>query len=131
MNKLCLMAFMGVLGLAALTPEPADARVFVHVGFGGGYYGPGWGPYYRPYYYPAYYPPYYAPPVVYAAPPTVVYTQPSAVAYAAPIATEADQTSPTFIDAQGRTCRQFTATSAGPSAGTACLLSDGTWRVVQ
>lgn len=134
MNRLCLMAFICALGLTALAPRPADARVFVSVGVGGGCcYGPGWGyPYYRPYYYPGYYAPaYYPPPVVYAAPQTVVYAPPPAVTYAAPAVTQADQTSPTFIDAQGRTCRQFEATSAGPSAGTACLLSDGTWHVVE
>jgi hypothetical protein len=49
-------------GFAALSPSPAQARVFVGFGIG------------APFYYPAPY--WYGPPVVYA-PPPVVYTQPA------------------------------------------------------
>jgi hypothetical protein len=87
---------LGALALAALLvtfgPAPAEARVFVHVGIGGPYYGyPAYPPYaYYPGPYPYYYPP--PPPVIYApppppayppyAPPSAAYTQPSGPAYA-------------------------------------------------
>lgn len=63
------------LGGLALTPSPASARVFVHVGVG-----PWWG---GPYYY---YPPpvVYAPPPYYYAPPPVVYAPPPAPTPLAP-----------------------------------------------
>ena len=59
-------------GLSLSGTAEAHSRVFVGVGFGGGYYGPAY-PYYPPaYYYPPpayYYPPppaYYYPPAYYA-----------------------------------------------------------------
>ncbi len=72
MRKAALVLGGLVLAGLALRPTPAEARVFVGVGFG------------APFYYPGFYPgPYvYGPPVVYA-PPPVVYTQPQ-VAYVAP-----------------------------------------------
>jgi len=57
-----------VLGLASV---PAQARVFVGLGFGVPFYGPG---YYPP---PVYYPP---PPVYYAPPPPVYYVPPQTYA---------------------------------------------------
>lgn len=68
-----------VLGTGlALTPSPAAARVFVHVGIGPAFYAP------YPYYY---YPPpvvYYPPPAYYYAPPPVVYATPPAPTPLAP-----------------------------------------------
>ena len=118
-RMLVAVAFLFALGMAH--PPVAEARGGTHVGiyanFGccyGGYYPYAPYPYYAPYYEPYYVAP---PPVVYAVPP------PSPVA--------ANQTSPTFIDAQGRTCRQFQSTSGGQAFGTACLQPDGSWRAVQ
>ncbi|MGE3624055.1 MAG: hypothetical protein AB7H77_09340 [Bdellovibrionales bacterium] len=94
-------------------------------------------------YYPAYYYPYYVspPPVVYSVPPPVVYEAPPTIVYetaAAPVIVSgeppplsANQTSPTYIDSYGRTCRQFQSTAGGPAFGTACLQPDGSWRAVQ
>ncbi len=123
MNRLSLVIFTAIFTLAALTPIQADARMFVGIGVGGCCYG-GYG-------YPYYYPPYYPPPVVYAAPPAYYAPAPVAVTYAVPPSVQANQTSPTFVDSLGRTCRQFQATSFGPATGTACQMSDGTWRVMQ
>jgi len=104
-----------------------------------------WYLYPRPVYpYPAYTaePVYVAPPVVVQQPTqTVIVTQPSAgseVRFAnqpAP-AIEANATSPTFVDSQGRTCREYqTSIAIGgvnrPAYGTACLMSDGSWHVVK
>jgi hypothetical protein len=120
------------LVLAATAPAHA-ARVFVGVG-GYGYPYPAYG------YYPGYYPyPYYVapPPVVYAVPPpppTMIAPAPVTYAVAptplgAPVVA-ANQTSPTFIDSLGRTCRHFQSTSGGAAYGTACLQPDGSWRSV-
>ncbi len=69
---LCALALLALL--TAFGPAPADARVFVRVGFGGPYYGyPAYATY--PYYYPPY--PYY-----YYAPPPAAYPPPSGPAYA-------------------------------------------------
>jgi hypothetical protein len=70
---LCALALAALL--AMFGPAPAEARVFVHLGIGGPYYGY---PAYPPY---AYYPPPY--PYYYPAPPPVVYAPPPAV-YAPP-----------------------------------------------
>jgi hypothetical protein len=143
-----------LLALTVFAAVPAKAAVVVGVGVGGpGYYRPYPG-YYRGYY-PGYYSSYYSsyyygppavympPPVVYAAPPPVAYVAPPPPAYVAPApsyvtssgaAVTANQTSPTFKDSQGRTCRTFQSTpggDAGPPTGTACLMSDGTWHVTQ
>ncbi|MDD5586019.1 MAG: hypothetical protein PHY92_03555 [Alphaproteobacteria bacterium] len=131
MKKLIFTALAFVLALGVV--QPAFARPH-HSHFGvyiGGGYGPYWGSYGYPY--PPYYPPraiYVPPPVVYA-PPPVVYAAPP-VASAVP----ADQTSPTYTDSYGRTCREYQAKSsiAGEMRdvyGTACLQPDGTWRIVK
>ncbi len=133
---------IGLLALALCAVMPAAsqaARVSVGIGIGGGGYygGPG---YYGPAYYPGYYPPAYyvaPPPVVYAPPP--VYATPIApqvVYQAAPSSVVADQTSPTFTDENGRTCREYQANATvaggpGQAYGTACLQPDGTWRITR
>jgi len=136
MKKLAsvFLALLLVIGTTAVAPTPAEAaRVFVGVGVGGYYpYSPY--PGYYPYYYPYYVAP---PPVVYAVPPAaapviVAPTTYQAIA-PAPVFTPgvaANQTSPTFIDSEGRTCRHFQSTNGGPAYGTACLQSDGSWRSV-
>jgi hypothetical protein len=142
MKKVLLLSAAFLLALGVAHPPAAEARVFVGVGLGCcGYY---------PYPYPAYAPYYVAPPpVVYAVPPPspVVYAAPPAqatyysappapVSVPAPIAApaaSAQTSSPTFIDSQGRTCRQVqTTTSSGsPAYDTACLMPDGSWRTLQ
>jgi len=126
-----------VLALAAVAPAQADYVTFGY-GWGGGYH-------HRPYYGPGYWGPpppvYYAPPpVVYyeppPPPPVVIYQQPAPVMVApSPSGVSANQTSPTFTDNQGRTCREYQTTiymNGIPKAsyGTACLMSDGQWRIV-
>jgi hypothetical protein len=129
MKKLELLLLVSIAFLLATTTVAhAD-----HFYFGYGYRGDCcWG---RPYgYYP--YPPYYPPPaVVYETPPTViyqsapVYASPPTVVYQAPEpGILADQTSPTFIDSLGRTCRKY---ESGNQNGTACEQTDGIWRTVQ
>lgn len=114
--------------LSCTTPTAAQARTHISFGIGLGLGGCcGYSPYYSPYYYG--YPTYYAPPpmIVYAAPPPppVIYVTPP------PSALPATQSSPTFVDSLGRTCRQFqTYINAAPLSGTACLQEDGTWRIV-
>ena len=128
----------GTFLLGGVSTAEAGGRTSVHVGvglgfYGGGYYGGPYYPYYyRPYYYPpAYYyappPTYYAPPVVYSAPPVVV-TQPAPMT--------ATGTSPSYTADNGQTCREFQSTAviggqSQPIYGTACLQSDGAWRVVR
>ena len=130
----------GALFLGGVSSAQAGGRTSVAIGlgfYGGPYYG---GPYYarpypyyyRPYYYPNYY---YAPPPAYYAPPPVVYSAPPVVVtQPAPMA--ATGTSPSYTASNGQTCREFqsTATIGGqsqPIYGTACLQSDGSWRVVR
>ena len=134
MKKQVLIAT--VFLFAITLPLAAEARVAVVAGFGGGCCYGGYYPY-APY--PAYYYPYAVapPPVVYAVPPPspIIYSAPPAY-YVAPPASAAppvaaNPTSPTYIDAQGRTCRQFQSTSGGQPFGTACLQPDGSWRAVQ
>ena len=125
-HKLLAIAVTALAAVAAMHPAPASARVVVGVGVGGCCYGPGYGYYhgYYPGYYPYYAPYYYAPPpVVVAAPPA-----PQIIYAPAPAAMPADQTSPTFIDNLGRTCRQYQAGNG--ATGTACLQPDGTWRTI-
>jgi len=131
MKKLFLTAAIFLAALGAVLPQQAEARVFVSARFGGGYYPY---PYYSPYYYPYYVAP---PPVVYAVPPgpPVIYAEPAPVYAEAPApiyapTVPANQTSPTFIDSAGRTCRHFQSTGGGPAYGTACLMPDGTWHSV-
>jgi hypothetical protein len=128
-----------VLALAAAAPAQADYVTFGY-GYGGEHH-------HRPYYGPGYWGPppvYYAPPPVYyyepAPPPVVIYQQPAPVMVApapapAPNAISADQASPSYTDNQGRTCREYQTTiymNGMPKAsyGTACLMSDGQWRIV-
>ena len=132
------------LGIFLMPAMPASAaRVVVGVGVGGccyggprghyggyyrGYYGD---PYYPAYYYPGYYPYYY-----YAAPPPPVVVAPAPqVIYATPQSLPANQSSPTYTDNSGRTCREFQSTakiagSTQPTYGTACPQPDGSWRVI-
>jgi hypothetical protein len=155
MKKIVLAAFIALAGIAALA-IPAEARVAVGIGVGGGYYGPayyGYAPYYAPYYgYPAYYA---TPPVVYAQPaPTVTYVQPPTYAQPQPTyynqappqgqpqegapeqlapGAPATQTSNTFTDSHGRTCRMFKSTleDGAPINGSACLQQDGSWKTTE
>lgn len=83
-----------------------------------------------PSYYPAYY---YAPPVVYVPPVRTVVVEP--VPYVVNASMGAEQASPTYIDAQGQTCREYqtsawVGSSSQPVYGTACLQADGAWRIV-
>jgi hypothetical protein len=115
-NRIAVYLFAALVMTAAMAIAPrAEARVGVFLSYNCcGYY-----PYYPTYAYPyAYYAP---PPVVYAAPPPVYVTQP-------PPSVLADQTSPTYVDSQGRTCRQY---ESGNTGGIACLMSDGTWHITQ
>jgi hypothetical protein len=143
------LAIMLVVAVMVVLAAPAFARDRDHywghhrhghshsgVSFsiGGGYYGD---PYYYPRhsYYSSYYPYYNSyvvpPPVVYT--PPVIYSSPSTVIYSnAP----ANQTSSTYIDDIGRTCREFQSTAQiggtlQDTYGTACLQPDGSWRVVR
>ena len=131
MKKLAALFF--ALGIALSLATPAQARVYVVTSYGGGVYYPGYPAYYYPgYVYPGYYPTYYAPPptVIYASPPSVGYAAVSGAATAVG-SLAANQTSPTYVDALGRTCRQFQTTNGvGPAGGTACLMPDGSWRAV-
>ncbi len=60
---------------------------------------------------------------------TVIINQP-------PAALPAEQSSPTYTDHMGRTCREYQSSIivggvSKPAYGTACLQPDGTWRVVK
>jgi len=129
-----------------LLPAPAKADTDVFVSFNsphrGGprdYYSPpppprDWHP--RHHWRPE--PVFYDPPVYVARPRPVVYettyVRPQ-VQYVVPASVMADQSSPTFRDRYGRTCREYTSTSWIGNApqntyGTACLMDDGAWRIV-
>jgi hypothetical protein len=87
-------------------------------------------PAYRPYYYYPY-PAYYAPPPVVYAPPPVVYGAPAV--YASP--SVAAVPTRDFRDSSGRYCREYQRTAVingmeQPVYGTACLMPDGSWRIV-
>jgi hypothetical protein len=75
-------------------------------------------------------PPHHVPPVVLETPQgPEVHFAPS------PPPIEVTQTSPTFTDKSGRTCREYQSTvivngAPKPAYGTACLQPDGSWRVV-
>jgi hypothetical protein len=71
-------------------------------------------------------------------PPVVIYRQPAPqIVYATPPAeVSAVPASPVYADAMGRTCREYQTTlsvggAAQPGYGTACLQSDGSWRIVR
>ena len=142
MKKLFSAALVLIPLFAVAAPAPAEARGGVRVdvgigccGGGYGYYPPGWG-YYG---YPGYYQPYYVapPPVVYV-PPSAYYPAPAPVTYAAPVQSSipADQTSATYTNESGQTCREYQTTAivggvSQPTYGTACLQPDGSWRAVR
>lgn len=126
-------------------PAPAKADSFAFSYSSGDYrrypyYGPryGYGHYHRPppRYYGSYY--YAPPPVVYAPPPPpVVYAPPVYAAppvYPAPVISAAPA-SPVYQAPNGQYCREY---QGGVSVGgypqrgygTACLMPDGSWRVV-
>lgn len=102
-------------------------------------FGYGYNPYYDGYYgYPHYYhhPYYYGYPAYYSPPPTVVYESSPQVVYVPSQAVLANQTSPTYTNDEGLTCREYQATGRvnghiAPTYGTACLQPDGSWRIVQ
>jgi hypothetical protein len=125
---------------ALLVPTPAEARVFVGVGFGfpigfPGYYYP---PYPYPYYYPP--PPYYPLPPSYPAP--GAYPPPAPPAPGGYTPSAAPQAPPItytprwpWTDASGRQCREYQTTrdvQGRPTKvyGTACRDPDGQRRVV-
>ena len=77
---------------------------------------------------------YYRPPIV-VAPPPVVYHAPPPVVYSAPPVISAVPSSPVYQAANGQYCREYQGTvtvngRSQPSYGTACLMPDGSWRVV-
>ncbi|WP_247894553.1 hypothetical protein [Azospirillum sp. B510] len=132
---------LGAVVLAAVAatavmsvPGAAEARTSVSVGIGVGVgpVFPSYG-YYHPYRY--YAPP---PPVVqyYAPPPVVQYYAPPPVVYAPPApAYGVDPAGPVFYSRGGQQCREYQSNAvvggrAQPVYGTACLQSDGTWRIV-
>ena len=127
---------VAVAAISPLAASPAAADAGVSVWFGGGCCYPhhhdyGWG---RPVYLVP--PPVvYGPPGVIYGPPPVAYPAPP-VAYAAPPGpVQASPASPDFTDRAGRTCREYqsTVTVGGvrrPSYGTACLMPDGSWRIM-
>jgi hypothetical protein len=126
--------FLGGVSSAQADGRHSHSRVTIGLGFyGGPYYARPYPYYYRPYYYPDYY--YYAPPPVVYAPPPVVYSAPPVVVtQPAPMA--ATGTSPSYTAPNGQTCREFQSTALiggqqQPVYGTACLQSDGAWRVVR
>jgi hypothetical protein len=148
MNRVLRIAFIaaatvaGTFLLGGAPSAEAGGRTSVSIGVGFGYYGGYGGGYYGRPYYPYYYRPYYYPPAYYYAPPPVVYAPPPVVYSAPPVVVtqpppmQATGTSPSYTAQNGQTCREFqsTATIGGqqqPVYGTACLQSDGAWRVVR
>ena len=129
-----LPALIGLLAAFVPASVQADGHVGIWVGDGGRWHDRGYTRGYYPGYYPGWvYPEYYVvpPPVIYQAPP-VTYAYPAAPVYEVPRYTQpglsADQTSPTYTDQFGRSCRNF---QSGPDYnGKACLQSDGSWRIV-
>ncbi|CAO3362147.1 hypothetical protein ABNQ39_31710 [Azospirillum sp. A26] len=126
-------AMLAVAAAAAVmsVPGAAQARASVSVGIGVGPIFPAYG-YYHPYRY--YAPP---PPVVqYYAPPPVVYAPPPVQYYAPPPGTVgADPAGPVYYSRSGQQCREYQSSAMvggrpQPVYGTACLQSDGTWRIV-
>lgn len=142
-RSLAVAAFTAIVAAALLAPAPAKADSFSFGYSSGdyrrGYYGPRH--YYRPppRYYSSYSYNYYSPPppVVYA-PPPVVYAPPVYVAppvYAAPPMMSAAPASPVYVAPNGQYCREYqggVTVGGAPQRGygTACLMPDGAWRVV-
>ncbi len=139
MRRLLGTMVTAVVAVLALAPRPAvaDAGVSVWIGdpccyphhhshYDGPHYdGPhyGWG---RPVY--------VMPPPMIVGPPPVVYGQP-AVAWVPPGTVQASPASPDFVDGAGRTCREYQSTVMvggvpRPSYGKACLMADGSWRIM-
>lgn len=135
-------------GMAAL-PTPAQADSFAF-SYSSGYYGhrnrPPYGHHrhynHRHYHHNYYsYRSYWGPPTYYAPPPRVVVVEPPAY-YAPPPVIYAPQgqlsavpASPVYQAPNGQYCREYQSgvTVSGrvqPSYGTACLMPDGAWRVV-
>jgi hypothetical protein len=123
-----VLRFLAVLLLALVVTAPAQARVFVSLGFPFfPFFGP---PYYYPppaysYYYP---PPYYYPPQQSYYAPQQGYAAPDAYAQGAP--------SDTVSPSSSKNCRTFRGdatidASGKPFHGRACLEADGRWHVVQ
>lgn len=138
-----MMLLAATLLLLAAAPARADSFYFGYSdgyrgGYPGGYYGP---PGHRhrgppPRYVPGYWGP---PPVYYRAPPRVVYVEPPPrVVYVQPqsqASISALPSSPVYQAANGQYCREYQSTVMvggvpQPSYGTACLMPDGIWRVV-
>ena len=141
--SLAMLALAATLLLLAAAPARADSFYFGYSGgyrsgYPGGYYGP---PGHRhrgppPRYVPGYWGP---PPVYYRAPPRVVYVEPPPrVVYVQPqsqASISALPSSPVYQAANGQYCREYQSTVMvggvpQPSYGTACLMPDGIWRVV-
>lgn len=125
MSARSVFRFLAVLLLALFVSAPANARVFVSLGFP---FFPFFGPAY--YYPPPAYSYYYPPPYYY--PPQQGYYAPGAYAQNAPQSAPADTVSPSA----SKNCKTFrgdaTVDSSGkPFHGRACLESDGRWHVVQ
>jgi hypothetical protein len=127
----------------AFAPAPAKADSF-SFGYSSGDYRrhPGYGPrhyhgynhYHRPppRYYGSYY--YAPPPVIYAPPPPPVVYVPPPVVYAPPMISAAPA-SPVYQAPNGQYCREYqggVSVGGHPQRGygTACLMPDGAWRVV-
>ncbi|XEY21973.1 hypothetical protein ABMY26_33055 [Azospirillum sp. HJ39] len=127
---------IAAVSAATVVAGPAQARTSVSVGIGVGPIFPAYG-YYHPHRY--YAPPYryYAPPPVvqYYAPPPVVYAPPPVVYAPAPAPMAVDPAGPAYYSRNGQQCREYQSSAvvggrSQPVYGTACLQSDGTWRIV-
>jgi len=140
MKKILSVVLTFLILCGGALPALADTTVILDGGHGFDRGGPGpdaWRSHHyrpRPIYYEAWAPLYFAPrvqqPVVYQ---TTVVQQPVFVQSSG---LGASQASPTYTDAQGRLCREYQTTAwmnnrQSEVYGTACLLPDGTWRVVQ
>jgi hypothetical protein len=141
-----LVAAVALGGGLLIAPAPAKADSFAF-SYSNGYGGPRYHP--RPYgprhhhnYYS--YRSYWGPPAYYAPPPRVVVVQPPPAYYSPPPPVvyapqygqlSAVPASPVYQAPNGQYCREYQSgvTVAGrvqPSYGTACLMPDGAWRVV-
>lgn len=148
-SSVAAVAFSAIVAGFVLVPAPAKADSFSfsyssgwhsrpwYGGPGPRYYGP------RHHYRYSYYRPYYGPPayrprvVVVQPPPVAYYTPPPPVMYAPSPQGQisAVPASPIYQTTGGQYCREYQAgvVVAGqqqPSYGTACLMPDGAWRVV-
>jgi hypothetical protein len=88
---------------------------------------------YRPHYW-SHYHYHYRPPVI-VSPPPVIYRAPPQVIYQEPPVVSAVPSSPVYQAPNGQYCREYQGTvtvngRSEQSYGTACLMPDGTWRVV-